>query len=54
MYGVSAGQVKIFKISPDGREQVLRIVEPGQCFVVADGSGFRGYFIRMRQKGGGS
>jgi len=31
MYGVRSGQVKIFKLSPDGREQVLRIVGPGQC-----------------------
>ena len=32
MYGVRSGQVKIFKLSPDGREQVLRIVGPGECF----------------------
>ena len=31
MYGVRSGQVKIFKLSPDGREQVLRIVGPGEC-----------------------
>ena len=32
MYSVRSGQVKIFKLSPDGREQVLRIVGPGECF----------------------
>jgi CRP/FNR family transcriptional regulator len=32
MYGVRSGQVKIFKLSPDGREQVLRIVGTGECF----------------------
>ena len=32
MYGVRSGQVKIFKLSPDGREQVLRIIGPGECF----------------------
>ncbi len=32
MYVVRSGQVKIFKLSPDGREQVLRIMGPGNCF----------------------
>ena len=32
MYVVRSGQVKIFKLSPDGREQVLRIMGPGECF----------------------
>jgi CRP/FNR family transcriptional regulator len=32
MYVVRSGQVKIFKLSPDGREQVLRIAGPGDCF----------------------
>jgi CRP/FNR family transcriptional regulator len=32
MYGLRSGQVKIFKVSPDGREQVLRIMGPGECF----------------------
>jgi CRP/FNR family transcriptional regulator len=32
MYVVRSGQVKIFMLSPDGREQVLRIAEPGDCF----------------------
>lgn len=32
MYGVLAGQVKIFKLSPDGREQVLLIAGPGDSF----------------------
>lgn len=32
MYGLLSGQVKIFKVSPDGREQVLRIMGPGECF----------------------
>jgi len=29
------GQVKIFKLGPDGREQVLRIVRPGESFAEA-------------------
>jgi CRP-like cAMP-binding protein len=32
MYVVRSGQVKIFKLSPDGREQVLRIAGAGDCF----------------------
>lgn len=32
MYLVRSGQVRIFKLSPDGREQVLRIMGPGECF----------------------
>ena len=32
MYVVRSGQVKIFKVSPDGREQVLRIAAAGDCF----------------------
>ena len=32
MYMVQSGQVKIFMLSPDGREQVLRIANPGDCF----------------------
>ncbi len=32
MYVVQSGHVKIFKLSPDGREQVLRIMGPGECF----------------------
>lgn len=32
MYVVRSGQVKICKLSPDGREQVLRIMGPGECF----------------------
>ncbi len=32
MYVVRSGQVKIFKLSPDGREQVLRIAGPDDCF----------------------
>lgn len=32
MYFVRSGQVKIFKLSPDGREQVLRIAGAGDCF----------------------
>jgi len=32
MYVVRSGQVKISKLSPDGREQVLRIVAAGDCF----------------------
>ena len=32
MYVVRSGQVKIFKVSPDGREQVLRIAGVGDCF----------------------
>ncbi len=32
MYVVRSGQVKISMLSPDGREQVLRIAGPGDCF----------------------
>jgi len=32
MFAVQSGQIKIFKLSPDGREQVLRIMGPGECF----------------------
>ncbi len=32
MYVVRSGQVKIFKLSPDGREQVLRMAGAGDCF----------------------
>jgi CRP-like cAMP-binding protein len=32
MYVVRSGQVKIFKVSPDGREQILRIAGAGDCF----------------------
>lgn len=32
LYGVRTGQVKILKLSSDGREQILRIVGPGECF----------------------
>ncbi|MBI4572547.1 MAG: Crp/Fnr family transcriptional regulator [candidate division NC10 bacterium] len=32
MYVVRSGQVRIFKLSPDGREQVLRIAGTGDCF----------------------
>jgi len=32
MYIVRSGQVKIFKLSPDGREQVLRLAGAGECF----------------------
>lgn len=32
---VAAGRVKIFKLSEDGKEQVLHIIEPGQSFAEA-------------------
>ena len=32
MYVVRSGQVKIFKVSSDGREQILRIAGAGDCF----------------------
>ncbi len=32
MYIVRTGHVKIYKLSADGREQVLRIMGPGDCF----------------------
>ena len=32
MYVIQSGKVKIFKLSPDGREQVLRSAEAGDCF----------------------
>jgi CRP/FNR family transcriptional regulator, dissimilatory nitrate respiration regulator len=31
-YIVAAGRVKIFKLSPDGREQILHILGPGEIF----------------------
>ena len=31
MYGAASGQVKIFKLPPDGREQVLRIAGPASA-----------------------
>lgn len=32
---VSSGKVKVFKLSEDGKEQVLHIIEPGQSFAEA-------------------
>lgn len=32
MYIVGKGAVKIYKIGPDGREHVLHVAEPGDCF----------------------
>jgi CRP/FNR family transcriptional regulator len=32
MYLVESGRVKLFKTSPEGREQVLRLIGPGQSF----------------------
>lgn len=32
---VAAGRVKVFKLSADGKEQVLHIIEPGQSFAEA-------------------
>ncbi len=32
MYVIRSGQVKIFKVSLDGREQILRIAGAGDCF----------------------
>ncbi|MHB9092783.1 MAG: Crp/Fnr family transcriptional regulator, partial [Chloroflexota bacterium] len=32
LYFVRSGRVRVFKASPDGREQVLRIVEAGDTF----------------------
>ncbi len=31
-YILFSGKVKIFKLSPDGKEQILHIIEPGQSF----------------------
>ncbi|MDP2726116.1 MAG: Crp/Fnr family transcriptional regulator [Dehalococcoidia bacterium] len=32
IYFVKAGRIKVFKTSPDGKEQVLRIMGPGESF----------------------
>ena len=32
---VSSGRIKVFKVSPDGKEQVLHVIEPGQSFAEA-------------------
>lgn len=32
MYVVGKGAVKIYKIGPDGREHVIHVAEPGDCF----------------------
>ncbi len=34
-YVVAKGQVKVFKLSPDGKEQIIRIVTPGEQFAEA-------------------
>ena len=31
-FAVASGLAKIYKMTPDGREQVLRLVGPGECF----------------------
>ncbi len=35
IYFVASGVVKVFKTSPDGREQILRLVRPGETFCEA-------------------
>jgi CRP/FNR family transcriptional regulator len=32
LYAVGSGRVKIYKLSPDGREQILHIFGPGEVF----------------------
>jgi CRP-like cAMP-binding protein len=32
MYFVASGLIKLFKTSPGGREQILRLSQPGDCF----------------------
>lgn len=32
LYVVKSGRIRIFKTSPDGKEQVLRIMEKGESF----------------------
>ncbi len=32
---VASGRIKVFKLSPDGKEQILHIIEPGQTFAEA-------------------
>jgi CRP/FNR family transcriptional regulator len=32
LYAVASGRVKIYKLSPDGREQILHIFGPGEVF----------------------
>jgi CRP/FNR family transcriptional regulator len=39
-YVVAAGKAKVFKLSPEGKEQVLHLLEPGQSF--AEGVIFEG------------
>ena len=34
-YIVAAGKVKVFKLSPDGRERILHVVQAGQSFAEA-------------------
>ena len=34
-YVVAKGQVKVFKLAPDGKEQIIRIVSPGEQFAEA-------------------
>jgi CRP-like cAMP-binding protein len=31
-YAVASGRIKVFKLSPDGREQILHILGPGEIF----------------------
>jgi len=35
LYFVTAGRMKLYKLNPDGREQILRFVRPGEMFAEA-------------------
>ena len=34
-YSVRSGSVKLFRLAPDGREQIVHIIQPGQNFAEA-------------------
>lgn len=51
MYVVQSGAVKIYKIGPDGREHVLHVATPGDCFGEAAlflGMGYPAYAAAVR------
>ena len=51
MYIVGRGAVKIYKIGPDGREHVIHVAEPGDCFGEAAlflGQGYPAYAAAVK------
>jgi len=51
MYIVGKGAVKIYKIGPDGREHVIHVAEPGDCFGEAAmflGQGYPAYAAAVK------